>query len=409
MPARRRGGGRRRLLGLLLGALAAVPAPARAQRPVTLEAAVAAAEASAPTVLAARADSAAARAEVGLARAYPNPSLNLDYSRSTPRNHVVLEQPIDYPWLRSARIRAAETAAGATHLLAGAERAAVRYQVEVAYAQAAGAAEISRLSRQTVEGGEELLRSVRAREAAGDVSELDVALAQVTLGELRSAALADSLADVEATLALQTLMGLPPDSVVIQAADSLAALPATAPPAAPVLRVAAAERQLAAQQAQLLLARRDRFPALSIRAGFEQGDPSGGETGVLPTVGVGIPIPLFSHGGAEVARARAGAARAQAELTGLQRESRAALAAAERERKAARMRLDLDRSTVASAQRVASLARTAYGEGAYPLASVLEAQRNARDALRKYVEDLVGSRRAEAAYRLAATAGGATP
>jgi outer membrane protein TolC len=64
---------------------------------------------------------------------------------------------------------------------------------------------------------------------------------------------------------------------------------------------------------------------------------------------------------------------------------------------------------VRDAQRVATLSLTAYREGAYPLATVLEAQRNARDAMRQYLQDLMTSRSAEAAYRLATTAGGATP
>ena len=48
---------------------------------------------------------------------------------------------------------------------------------------------------------------------------------------------------------------------------------------------------------------------------------------------------------------------------------------------------------------------TAYHEGAYTLASVLEAQRSARDALRQFVQDLAEARTAEAEYVLARMAG----
>jgi len=44
----------------------------------------------------------------------------------------------------------------------------------------------------------------------------------------------------------------------------------------------------------------------------------------------------------------------------------------------------------------------AYGEGAVALASVLEAQRNAREALGRYIDDLAAADAAAAATRLVA-------
>jgi cobalt-zinc-cadmium efflux system outer membrane protein len=398
-------------------ALAAVaPAAATdlaAQRPVTLAEAIAAAEARAPEIAVARADSAAAGAGVGVAREYPNPALALGYSRSVPRHHVEVEQPIDYPWLRSARIRAAETAAGASHLTLEAERAVVQYRVEVTYAQAAGAAALESLGRENAANGEELLRSVRLRLAAGDVSELDVQLAALTVSQLRAVALDDSLLSVTARLQLQSLMGLPVDEVALTLADSLTSASWMASPDAVrvtpggALRVEAAREQLAAEEASLLLARRGRYPAPALRAGFEQGDRD--DPGLLPTLGISIPIPLFNHGGAEVAQARAAAERARAELALVERGTALALAGARRQREVAAAHLEVDRTMVEEARRVATLSRTAYEEGAYPLATVLEAQRNARDAMRRLIDDLIASRSAEAAYRLAITAGGGTP
>jgi len=46
---------------------------------------------------------------------------------------------------------------------------------------------------------------------------------------------------------------------------------------------------------------------------------------------------------------------------------------------------------VASADRVAAMALQAYGEGAVALASVLEAQRNAREILARYIDDLAAA------------------
>jgi outer membrane protein TolC len=55
---------------------------------------------------------------------------------------------------------------------------------------------------------------------------------------------------------------------------------------------------------------------------------------------------------------------------------------------------------VATADRVARLSLRAYAEGAYPLTTVLEAQRNARDSLVELIDDLVAANTAAAALRL---------
>ncbi|HWC73030.1 MAG TPA: hypothetical protein VG454_03760, partial [Gemmatimonadales bacterium] len=46
---------------------------------------------------------------------------------------------------------------------------------------------------------------------------------------------------------------------------------------------------------------------------------------------------------------------------------------------------------VASANRVAAMSLQAYSEGAVALANVLEAQRNAREILARYIDDLAAA------------------
>jgi len=46
---------------------------------------------------------------------------------------------------------------------------------------------------------------------------------------------------------------------------------------------------------------------------------------------------------------------------------------------------------VASGDRVAAMSLQAYGEGAIALANVLEAQRNAREILARYIDDLAAA------------------
>jgi len=69
---------------------------------------------------------------------------------------------------------------------------------------------------------------------------------------------------------------------------------------------------------------------------------------------------------------------------------------ARRELVAARARVRRSAALVASADRIASMSLQAYGEGAVALANVLEAERNAREILARYIEDLAA---ADAALR----------
>jgi len=89
-----------------------------------------------------------------------------------------------------------------------------------------------------------------------------------------------------------------------------------------------------------------------------------------------------------VLRAAAERDRASAELDLTRRETEAAVARARRDLVAARDRLRRTAGLVESANRVAAMSLQAYSEGAIPLANVLEAQRNAREILARYIDDL---------------------
>ncbi|MDQ6830655.1 MAG: hypothetical protein M3081_17485, partial [Gemmatimonadota bacterium] len=74
-----------------------------------------------------------------------------------------------------------------------------------------------------------------------------------------------------------------------------------------------------------------------------------------------------------------------------------------RELIAAAARVARDRDLVASANSVAALSLRAYAEGAYPLVNVLEAQRNAREALAQLIDDTAAANGAASAFRLFTT------
>ncbi|HVH68941.1 MAG TPA: TolC family protein [Gemmatimonadales bacterium] len=377
--------------------------PLRAQQPVTRVDAIAAALERGARAALGRADTAFAAGVLRTARAFSNPSLAATYTKDVPHQHYVADFPLDLPWLRSARIGAAASARDATRYGFGFERAAIRFEMDTTYTHALAALAHARLSRRTASDADSLLRMARLRRDVGDVSELDVRLAEVNAGQLENVAVDDSLAALDALLAVQLAMGLPGTTPTITLVDSLVPPSDTAPDGGEPLRVAAAAATLRSEERALTLAHRSVFLSPNLQIGVETDDPSEPPGTLLPTVGFSLPLPLFNWNGGQIGQARAARDHAQANLDLTRRESAAEAARARRALVAALARVARGRRLLESADRVAAMSLRAYAEGAIPLANVLEAQRNAREALGRYIDDLALASDARGAVRLLTT------
>jgi cobalt-zinc-cadmium efflux system outer membrane protein len=380
-----------------------------AQQPVTRADAAAAALARGARVALGRADTIAALGAARTARAFPNPTVSGSYTKDTPNYHLLGDLPLDLPWLRAPRIGAAEAARDAARYQFAFDRAGILFDVDTTYTRALAAGMHARLSRRTADDADSLLKIAQLRRDVGDVSELDVRLAAVNAGQLQNIAIDDSLTAMGTLLSLQLQMGLSGDRESIALVDSLATMNDTAAlPVSPgeYLPVAAATARMRSAERSLTFTRASRF-APSVEFGFDKGDPTGPNPNqLLPVIGFSLPFPLFNWSGGEVTRATAERDRARAELDLTRRETDAAVAHARRELVAAGERVRRSSQLVASANRIAAMSLQAYGEGAVALATVLEAQRNAREILARYIDDLAA---ADAALRtlrwLTATSG----
>ena len=337
---------------------------------------------------AATADTLAGAAQVAFARQWQNPTVSASYSKDIPQHHYSLELPLDLPYVRGPRIGSALAAQRAVRSRFVYERASVAMDADTAYTRALAARALAELSARNAHDADSLRRMAIARRDAGDASDMDVALATITAGQAANDVVADSLALHSALLDLQIIMGVTGRQVRIELADSL-----TAPPPAPAtadgrpLGVASAADQLEAASLALRVEKRSVIGQPSITAGWDSGDPTGDTKGRLPMFGVALPIPLFNRNTAAISLAQAEEARARAELSLVTVMSRTERERAEREYAAARARFERDEQLVAQAERVASMALTAYREGALGMASVLEARRTARDVLAQRVRD----------------------
>ncbi|MEP6691180.1 MAG: TolC family protein [Gemmatimonadaceae bacterium] len=353
------------------------------------------------------------------ARALTNPAISASRSTSFPEYHAAVDIPLDFLTIRSLRIAAATSANEAARLRLAFETAAVRVTVDTLYTRAVASAARAGLSHRNAVAAESLLAVARVRRDAGDASDLDVELAVVNAGQAEIASASDSLGGIGALLDLQATLGVASrepvialaDSVLIPSPDSLSRLAAAAESAveaiaragAMPLNVAASERDLRAAEQALALERRSVWSGFAVSAGGEWRDP--GQPGFLPTIGISIPLPLFNRHQGEIAVAAATRDRARAELALARVEGATAIAQARRQLQVAVVRAQRDRDLVASADRVARMSLQAYAEGAYPLTSVLEAQRNARETLAQYIADVAAVHIAAATLRLYAFGG----
>jgi cobalt-zinc-cadmium efflux system outer membrane protein len=369
--------------------------------PMTRADAVAAALERGARLGVARADTSVAGAQLLAARALPTPSLTASYSKSFPQYHVNADIPIDLPPLRSLRVRSAQIALDASRLRFQFARATIALDADTTYTHAVAARERLVLSRRNALDADSLLHMVERRRDAGDASDMDVELARVNAGQQENVAAGDSLTLVSSLLDLQAVLGMTAEQLTISASDSL-----STPPSAPVpghtLNETAATMTLESATLAARLQHRSIFSTPSIAVGFENHDP--GQPGILPTFGLGIGLPIFDRNRGAIAQAEAERLRAAAELTLAQVEARNQIAHALRERENALARAERDQRVIVSANRVAAMSLTAYREGAASLPNVLEAQRNARDVLARYIDDLSAAWIATAQLRVLALA-----
>lgn len=398
----------------IFGALVLFTAlPLSAQLAVTRADAERAALAAGTRVALARADTAAAIARLLSARAIPNPTFAASYSKSVPQKHLTLDIPVfDALWKRGLVVGQANASARASRLLFASERIAALMEVDTTYTRALAADARFRLSRQTARDADSLRLMAISRRDAGDASDLDVDLATVVAGQQLNVTAGDSLSYMTALLTVQTLMGIPADSVAIILADSLvltsrdtlverrvmdsSAVAIALPPSAPgatatssisaTPSVAAAEATLRAAELGVSVQKRGAISLPSVNFGVEWGDPS--EPGYLPLIGLAVPLPLFNRNQGPIAEATAERERARIQLLATRLTVRQRLIEGVREREALLVKIARDRDLVIRAQRVADRSLTAYREGASGLPAVLEARRSAREVLGQYIDDL---------------------
>jgi len=333
-----------------------------------------------PELVAQRLGEAQALAAVETARQLPNPILSGTFGGQDPQQSVTLEQRFPFLGQRQRAVAAAEKevpVAQAEIALASVHLAA---EIRRAYFGLATAQAELELAVQTQALAEQLEALTKERFNNGSASELEELQAGVARGRAEQARLERTALVVQAQGELQALLGYT-DATSLEATDTLdLAGPAFALDrldrldqtqlAHPSLQA----KQLASQasQARASAERAAVIPVPDVSVSLEHGqqDPR-----TSFRFGLALELPLLSWNRGKVHEAETAAQRADAEARAVSIKLGADLRAARSRWEQAQARARLaSRELVPMAERLFSLARTAYDLGRAPLLAVISAQ-----------------------------------
>ncbi len=405
----------------------AVPEPPALPPRLTLEQALSIFRARGLDLLIADAAVTSAEGDLRAAGAVANPQLSASYGRSRTSGSCVDAQgrPAPCGWLpepqyglglsdsaaisdtltgkRGLRVSAARAAlAAARASRADAERT-VGVQVRAQVVQVVLAQESLRFAREVAASQARALDLTRTREAAGAISEADVARVEVAKLEADQAAdaAAQALRDARAQLAfLLGARGEPADFEVdapelahsreppALSGATVATLLARAEERRPDLRAARLQRERA--QGALALARRQRIPDVTLSLNYAQeGTTNQAVTPPTFTFGVSLPLPLFYQQQGEILRAEADVSTQSLQATRLEAQvaSDVATALSDYTASGALVRR-MEGGLLARAERARDLVEVQYRKGAASLLDYLDAQRTFVATRVEYRQDL---------------------
>lgn len=304
--------------------------------------------------------------------------------------------------LRVAAARAALEAARASR--ADAERT-IGSQVKQAVAQVALAQESLRFSREVAESQARALELTRTREAAGAISEADVARVEVAKLEADQAVDTAAQGVRDARSALAFLLGVRGEAPEFEvdapelarsrepaalAGATVAALLARAVERRPDLKAARLEQERA--RSALALARRQRIPDVTLSLDYtQQGTTNQAITPPTLTLGVSLALPIFYQQQGEIQRAQADVSTQSLQATKLEAQvaSDVATALSAYLASGALVRR-MEGALLARAERARDLVRVQYEKGAASLLDLLDAQRTFVATRVEYLQDLEG-------------------
>lgn len=361
---------------ILSTALCASPATICAQIALTEEAAIQRALQQEGIAERDDADQRAAFSEFENIGPLANPDLEVGYEGGSESEwQVRVVQPLDLNGITKARRDAARADALAVGSDIERRRQLLVAEVRASYVRcAAGVGQLS-IEERYVERLEEAERVSTERANAGDAAGYDVRRVRVQLSAAR-AALLRTTGERDANCAmLSALAGVPDAKVPLEAITDLDA----AKQIGERPDLIAQQQRMDAASYRVSAARRARLPQLALGAGVRRVH-DGVSTDYGPLISVGISLPIWNGGGAAVRREEATRSSLEAQQTITIRQIEAEKNAARSRALSARKAAFAAMQTRDDANRLGTIADTAYQSGEIGVVELLDAYEAERDS-----------------------------
>jgi outer membrane protein, heavy metal efflux system len=418
------------LLGWMMAATALAvvpPEPTALPSPLTLEVAVRLFHERGLDVLIAEAAVGSAEGDVQVAGAIPNPSLSASYGRSftygscvdaqgNPTSCGLLPTPLyglgisdqgalfdSVTGKRGLRLRVARSVLAAARASRDDALRTVGTQVKQAFLQALIAKDGLRFAREVAVASSRTAELTRVRYESGAISEADLARIEVAKLEADQAADTASQTYRDARISLAFLLGVrgPIPDYDLEAPELLrSATPRSlegATPEALLARarsrrpdLAAALHQRERAEAALALARRQRFPDLTLSVNYAQQGTT--DTAVTPptlTAGLSLPLPIFYRQQGEIRKAQADVDQQALQATKIDAQVVSDVETGLSDyRTSAQLARRMEGGLLDRARRARDLVAVQYQKGAASLLDYLDAQRTFIATSVEYLQDL---------------------
>lgn len=332
------------------------------------------------------------------AGAYLNPSISGSTGRGSIRDPstgvkitertVTVEQPLEWQGKRRARQQAADAGAAGANAAVDETRLNVIAETKVAFYHVLFAQRDLELSSQTLTMVEEVLRTVKARVAAGDatVFESMKATVEVQKATKEVARAQNALVVVRAKLDMMTAgtlgkqFSIQGDFEPLQQGLDLEMLSARAMEQHPTLR--RLTKLVEQAQYSATYERESRVPNVTVHGNYhrEAGDES-------IVAGLSVPIPLWYQRQGEIESALGARHRAEAERLRAQNEISQAITQHVQDARTATEQLQVfEAGLLKQAEQTLRVARISFKQGVASLLDLLDSQRMYRQTLLEYVQ-----------------------
>ena len=351
-----------------------------------------------PTMAGAQAYMQQSRGQQVAAGAYLNPSISGSTGRGSIRDPstgvtitertVTVQQPLEWQGKRRARQQAADAGAAGAGAAMDETRLNVVAEVKVAFYQVLFAQRDAELTSQNLTMVEEVLRTVKARVAAGDATLFETMKATVEVQKATKevARARNALVVVRAKLDMVTAGRLGRQFSIqgyfepLQQGLDPEALAARAMEQHPTLR----RLTKLVEQAQFseTLERESRIPNVTVHGSYrrEAGDE-------VIVAGLSVPLPLWYQHQGEIESALGAKYRAEAERLRVQNELTQAITQHVQDvRTANEQLLVFETGLLKQAEQTLKFARISFQQGAASLLDLLDSQRVYRQTLLEYVQ-----------------------